>query len=193
MTYYSLQQSLDVSVMSHLPKGKEILDQGNIPSNLVLPASTLLTDLIYLWDVGFSFTLLISGKLKNILKEHLQHGIQFIQCSVFQNRVAHEDYWLLKMTDPNNDFPGFNKYDRAFKDQKIKQSNGKKKAARKPNQANNFFLLKHPLKYVVSESLKNQIELAGCKGVTFSPVELSLNEWLQDCFFSINLHERALR
>jgi|GEM_PF-451901 len=47
----------------------------------------------------------------------------------------------------------------------------------------NFFMLRHVeggVKYVVSEKLKKEIEDTGCTGIEFQPVELSLNEWLQD-------------
>ncbi|WP_276977724.1 DUF1629 domain-containing protein [Flavobacterium filum] len=44
----------------------------------------------------------------------------------------------------------------------------------------NFFMLKHVLGgigYFVSETLKKEIEDAGCTGIEFQPVELSYNEW----------------
>lgn len=44
-----------------------------------------------------------------------------------------------------------------------------------------FFVLLHvegAAKYIVSEKLKNEIESAGCTGIEFQPVELTLDEWL---------------
>jgi len=44
----------------------------------------------------------------------------------------------------------------------------------------NFFMLKHVnggVGYFVSETLKDEIEDAGCTGIEFQPVELSYNEW----------------
>ena len=34
------------------------------------------------------------------------------------------------------------------------------------------------IKYIVSEKLKIEIESAGCTGIEFQPIELSLDEWL---------------
>ncbi|MBN8652261.1 MAG: hypothetical protein J0L67_12575 [Cytophagales bacterium] len=45
-----------------------------------------------------------------------------------------------------------------------------------------FFMLRYVeggAKYVVSEKLKKEIEDAGCTGIEFQPVDLSLTEWLQ--------------
>lgn len=41
----------------------------------------------------------------------------------------------------------------------------------------NFFMIKHPVKFIVSEKLKQEIEDASCTGIEFQPVELSYNEW----------------
>jgi hypothetical protein len=47
------------------------------------------------------------------------------------------------------------------------------------NQANeDFFMLINGVKMIVSERLKKEIEDAGCTGIEFQPIELSLNEWL---------------
>jgi hypothetical protein len=44
-----------------------------------------------------------------------------------------------------------------------------------------FFMIKYVFGglYFVSEKLKKEIEDAGCTGIEFQPIELSLNEWLQ--------------
>lgn len=44
-----------------------------------------------------------------------------------------------------------------------------------------FFVLLHVegvAKYIASEKLKNEIEHAGCTGIEFQSVELTLDEWL---------------
>lgn len=227
MTYYSIQHSLDVSIMGHYPQVKEVLyhcDIWNDPrfigkfpfqeikippiiANPILHPKSELTDLIYLWDVGFSFTLLVSSKLKNILEEQRKSGVQYIQCSVFQNGIEYQDYWLLNMFETDNDFIEFSKSKISVDEQKVGGGTIKKEViginslhdfdkliekhrekmevvnidnpSLKPSITSNFFLLKYPVKYVVSGSLKNQIESAGCTGIEFMPVELSLNEWLQ--------------
>jgi len=49
------------------------------------------------------------------------------------------------------------------------------------NVSEDFFMLRYVeggVKYVVSEKIKKEIEDAGCTGIEFQPVELSLNEWL---------------
>ena len=44
-----------------------------------------------------------------------------------------------------------------------------------------FFMIKYVFSglYFVSEKLKKEIEDAGCTGIEFQPVALSINEWLQ--------------
>lgn len=44
-----------------------------------------------------------------------------------------------------------------------------------------FFMIRYSSSgiYIVSEKLKQEIEDAGCTGIEFQPIELSLNEWLQ--------------
>jgi hypothetical protein len=166
MTYYSLQQSHDVSVMAQFPKAKEVLHLGDMEGNLILPAKSALSDLFYLWDVGFSFTLVVSGKLKQLLAGQSQPSLAFTQYTIFQNSVAYEDYWVLNIPENNS---------------------------LKANVAANFLLLRSPDGYIVSESLKKRMESAKCTGITFAPVELSLNEWIQDRFFSIKSGERSVR
>lgn len=44
-----------------------------------------------------------------------------------------------------------------------------------------FFMLNYVesgVKYIASEKLKKEIEEAGCTGIEFQPIELSINEWL---------------
>ena len=43
-----------------------------------------------------------------------------------------------------------------------------------------FFSLKHLIggNFYVSEKLKQEIEVAGCTGIEFQPIELSYNEWV---------------
>lgn len=50
------------------------------------------------------------------------------------------------------------------------------------NVNDNFFMLKYVFgsMFYVSEKLKQEIEDAGCTGIEFQPIELSLNEWLHD-------------
>ena len=63
-----------------------------------------MTDLIYLQDTGFTFTKLISGKLKSILERQRNNGLQFIQCSVFKDDIEYKDYWLLNMYEFNQEY-----------------------------------------------------------------------------------------
>lgn len=164
--------------------------------------------MIYLWDVGFSFTLLVSGKLKSILEIQKDHGLQFIQCSIFQNGIEYEDYWLLNVFENNNDLIDFINSKISVNEKKVDGGTNKKTVLNitsqqefdtlieqhkeklevvnidhpklKDNITSNFFLLKKPTKYVVSETLKNKIEHQGCTGIEFMPIELSINEWLAE-------------
>ena len=75
-----------------------------IVANPVLYSKSKLTDLIFIQDMGFTFTKLISGKLKSILQSQRNNGLQFIQCSVFKDDIEYKDYWLLNMYEFNQEY-----------------------------------------------------------------------------------------
>lgn len=227
MNYYSIAHSLNKKVLGNDPQVKDIaypcdirtnpsfigrfpfqkIEIDPIVANPILYSKSNLTDLIYLWDAGFTYTKLISGKLKSILERNRNHGMQFFQCSIFQNDIEHKDYWLLNMYEKNNDyidFPNsvvyFKKFNLEVYQSPILFSVGslndfiikfeEKETMDKMHLQNikfnkdiseDFIFLdkvEGGVKYVVSENLKKEIEDAGCTGIEFQPIELSLNEWL---------------
>lgn len=179
-----------------------------IIANPILYSKSKLTDLIYLWNSGFSFTKLISSKLKNILEVKRKSGLQFIQCPIFKNDIRIIDYWLLNMYEFNMDAIDFSNSQCRVKlrkkeggtqveTQNLSSLNDFNKAVDYYKEKNeffyvdkiaiksvfneDFFMLKNVeggIKYVVSENLKREIEDDGCTGIEFMPLELSLNEWL---------------
>lgn len=124
MRFYSVRHSLDVKVMGHYPQVKEVayhcsvdndplfidkfpfkkINIEPIVASPILHAKSNPTDLIYLWDQGFSFTKLVSGRLKEILERSRNSGLQFINCPVFKKDIEYNDYWLLNMYEFNNDY-----------------------------------------------------------------------------------------
>lgn len=159
--------------------------------------------------MGFSNKLLISGKLKTILEKNRKNGMQFFKSPIIQNNLLVEDYWILNMYEFNNDYVDFLNSKilleeitseninslylsiNSLKDYelKIEEVRGKKGCnlrveklvLSKDKIINDFFMIRYSFSgiYFVSEKLKQQIEDAGCTGIEFQPIELSLNEWLQ--------------
>lgn len=226
MKYYSIQHSLDKKIMGNDPQVKEVIyhcSVNNEPrfigkfhfeeikvepiiANPVLYSKSKLTDLIYLWNIGFNYVKLISGKLKSILEKQRTSGLQFIQCSVFKDGVEYSDYWLLNMFESNNEFIDFEKskiivgvkkdeggtyqkteivssvseFDSLVEFHKQKMEIVKaENIYLKDDITKDFFMLKNSIKYMVSEKLKQEIEDAGCTGIEFQPSELAITEWLQ--------------
>lgn len=176
-------------------------------ANPVLYLNAKRTDLINIWDTGFSFTKLISGKLKDILMSYRTEGMQFFQCSVFQNGIEYVDFYLWKAYKFEFEFIDFDKSE-------VYLMNISKKIEKLPIRNYNEFMTKkqevdnlgfpfglmvekihfqHDLpedvfslryveggmKYFVSQKLKSDIEQSGCTGIEFQPIELSITEWLQ--------------
>ena len=159
--------------------------------------------------MGFSNKLLISGKLKTILEKNRKNGMQFFKSPIIQNNLLAEDYWILNMYEFKNDYVDFLNSKilleeitseninslylsiNSLKDYelKIEEVRGKKGCnlrieklvLSKDKIDNDFFMIRYSFSgiYFVSEKLKQEIEDAGCTGIEFQPIELSLNEWLQ--------------
>ena len=157
--------------------------------------------------MGFSNKLLISGKLKTILEKNRKHGMQFFKSPIIQNNLLIEDYWILNMSEFNNDYVDFLNSKilleeitseninslylsiNSLKDYelKIEEVRGKKgcnlrieKLVLSKDKINNdFFMIRYSFSgiYFVSEKLKQEIEDAGCTGIEFQPIELNYKEW----------------
>jgi len=226
MNFYSIQHSLNKKIMGNYPQVKEVIyycDVDNEPlfignfyfeeikvkpilANPVLYSKSKLTDLIYIWHVGFTYTKLISGKLKSILEKHKDNGLQFIQCRIFKDDVEYSDYWILNFFEANMEFieieksvtllrrrkPEGGTFLAELKFENLDEFNEKliteelegklyfEKIRIEDKITKNFFSLRFVeggMKQIVSEKLKKEIEGAGCTGIEFQPVELSYNEW----------------
>jgi len=185
------------------------IDFEPITANAVLFDKSKLTDLIYVVGMGFTKKLLVSTRLKLLIEGYRKTGLQFFASDILYKGQCVKDYWVLNVYEINMELIDFNKSTFASRqskhgggtylenvdikslddfNEKLKQEENyeqlflhKIKIVENTNQ--DFFTLLHVeggVKYVVSEKLKKEIEDAGCTGIEFQPVELSLNEWLQD-------------
>lgn len=229
MNYYSIQHSLDNKIMYCYPQIKEVIyhsDVDNDPSfignyffeeinikptiaNPILHSKSNLTDLIYIWHVGFAHIKLISGKLKSILENNRNSGLQFFQCSIFKDGIEYQDYWILNVFQANMEYVDIDKSVvlhrqrrpdggtftqqvefKSIKDfQDIIISEGlegklylDKIVIKDSGVTDNFFSLKYVsggVKHIVSKMLRDEIIDAGCTGIEFQPTELSSNEWIK--------------
>ena len=165
-----------------------------------------LTDLISAGIVGFSLKLLMSGKLKKSIQAYRTSGLQFYQSAVLFDEGEVSDYWVLNPFEINMEFIDYsrseifkmkNTFDKVerldiqsindFIEQKSKiEFQGYPlsilidKIKLVENIDQDFFTLLNVeggVKYIVSERLREHIELEGLTGIEFMPVELSLNEW----------------
>lgn len=228
MKYYSIRESINPSIVGIYPqvedarytcdvwedqrfidsKKFEKLDYEPITASAILRKNAKPTDLISAGIVGFSLKLLISGKLKKILKGVRNSGMQFFRAQIIRKGEILEDYWVVNMYEIDMKFIDFKCSDifitkgvferieklslSSYEDFLNKQievkitgksfrlSIDKIKIAPLANQ--DFFgLLNVPggVKYVVSEDLKTHIEESNINGIEFMPIELSTNEWLQ--------------
>ncbi|MGV3461302.1 MAG: imm11 family protein [Flavobacterium sp.] len=182
------------------------IDFEPIVANAILSPKAMLTDLISVVGMGFTRKLLMSDKLKGILEE-FGSDIQFFRDPLFYKGDVYENYWILNAHNVRMDFIDYqksevyltenvfnmvrkltlNSYKDFLENKKAIETEGYPKGIYVerikilPNVDNDFFTLinvEGGVKYVVSEKLKTEIESAGCSGIEFQPVEMTLNEWL---------------
>lgn len=182
------------------------IDFEPIVANAILSPKAKLTDLISVVGMGFTRKLLLSDKLKEIL-EKSGPDIQFFRDPLIYKGNIYKDYWILNAFNIGMEFLDycesevymtenvFNKvkklelssYDDFLKHKMLIETEGYPKGIYierikiLPNVESNFFTLinvEGGVKYVVSDKLKSEIESAGCTGIEFQPIELTLNEWL---------------
>lgn len=179
-----------------------------IVANAVLYPNSNLTDLINISAVGFAKKLLISGKLKSILSSSRATGLEFFNAPIIRKDNVLHDYWIVNVYEIDMRFIDFRKSDvfitenvftnierlnlKSLQDFLDKKEEVDKKGypygilierfELLPETDQDFFALLNVgggVKYIVSERLRKEIEKAGCTGLEFMPVELTLNEWLQ--------------
>lgn len=180
-----------------------------ITSDVVLFNKSKITDLIVPGTIGFSLKILISSRLRKIFEEKgNQNKLQFFQSSVYHKEMQHRDFWILNFYNPDFHVINFSNSDiyltentftlkekiniLTVEDFKKKLEEVKKtgyplgiritRYTIKDNIKEHLILLtdvEGGVNYLVSETLKIEIEKAGCTGIEFQPIEFTLTEWLQ--------------
>lgn len=180
-----------------------------ILSNVVLHSVSIQTDFIDVFgDVGFNFGYLISDKFKKVLEKFNCYGIQLFKTYIVQQNKSFDNYWQTNIYDFPYQYIDYKKTTFLFKDRDVNKNVMREvmsfnDAAEFTTFANkvrfpkwiffkDIFFTKEmnldlfSLRYseyghkgIVSERLKKEIEDAGCTGIEFQPIELSINEWLQ--------------
>ncbi|MEE9362427.1 MAG: DUF1629 domain-containing protein [Cellulophaga sp.] len=114
MKYYSINKSYKKDVIGQYPQQIDIKLDGHIDNelfidncflkkvdfvplvaNVILNKKAKLTDLISSEGIGFSFTLLISSKLKEIFNRFDTKYFQFFKSNVILNDKEFKDYWIM--------------------------------------------------------------------------------------------------
>jgi hypothetical protein len=171
-----------------------------IPDYVVLPIPKIktkakLTDLMSVYFTGSSYRLTISSRLKEILEKNVHGNIQFIPITIYYKKKYLSDYWLTNILSFDNENGVNYKHSLIFErngENKIITINNFEDFRKKQNELiwpNNLFIEKLVFNkiideevctiervrggagYFVSEKLKQEIELAGCTGIEFLPIE----------------------
>lgn len=169
-------------------------------------SSSKINDLII--DTGpVTKKLIVSNRLKSILERYRATGMQFFKINIFKKNILFNDFWILNMHEVNMEFIDFEKTIFVVRKRKaggtfleninvnsiedmhvmLKDENNYvqlfiERIVIRENISSDFFCLQYVeggIKYIVSEKLKNEIEVEGCLGVEFMPVEMKMTEWLQ--------------
>lgn len=185
------------------------IDYEPIIANAVLHSKAVPTDLIAAFGLGFSRKLLISGKLKAILESSRGTGLQFFRAPIIHKNRESQDYWILNLYEIDMDYIDFPKSEifltkNSFEKVEKLHLNSFQEFTRKKLEVESigypmgisieryilkeiidqdFFMLtdvEGGVNYLVSETLKTEIEHAGCTGIEFMPSELRFKEWLYD-------------
>jgi hypothetical protein len=169
----------------------------------ILHKKAKVTDLVSCVNATSAGQLIISKKLKNIIEKHRTKGLQFFKTSIIKEDIEYDDYFSLNMYETNNEFIDFSKTTIIYRKYNPKKMNETElikvdsivefnslidnrnildeislnNICIKNDVSEDLFMIKYGVKHIVSESLKKEIEDAGCTGIEFQPVELSYNEW----------------
>lgn len=117
MVYYSINKSYIKKVIGNYPQQIDLEIDGSVNSELcidkfflkeidfeplipraILHKNAKLTDLIATNGIGFSFTLLISSKLKEIFESFDIENFQFFKSNVVLDGQEIDGYWLMNPT-----------------------------------------------------------------------------------------------
>jgi hypothetical protein len=230
MKYFSIHNSLNEKIIGKIPQVKEVIhnchvsensnfidkfpfkkiDLNPVLSNVVLYSKSKKTDLIQVGSKGFSFgSLLISDRMKKILKEFNCFGVQFFSTHIIHNNKKIDKYWQTHIYDIPYDFIDFENTDLLLKDRDENRKPIESHLKRVINKED-FLKVANDIKYpktlflknisfvkemdldyfflqnfegaslgIASEKLKNEIEKQEITGVEFKPIEVSLNDWFE--------------
>lgn len=172
-------------------------------SNVVLNANANQTDFIDTFgSIGFNFGYLISDRFKQILDNFKCYGIQFFKTYVIQNDKNIANYWqtnlydfpfqhidflktnfILKDRDSNRNlitelinFNNIDEFNLFISTIRYPKMISVKNLSFNESMDLDFFSLRFvdgAQKGIVSESLKKELEDAGCTGIEFHAIELS--------------------
>lgn len=185
------------------------IDFEPIMAKAVLRKRAKQSDLISAGIIGFHLKLLISEKLKNILEAYRTSGMQFFRSPIIYKGIELENYWVLNFHKVDMQFIDYRKSDvfiteHVFNNvEKLNVTSyenflvEKKKIEQKgypygirierikltDSISEDFFVLldvEGGVRYVVSETLKEEVEKNKCIGIEFAPIEFRLNEWLHN-------------
>ena len=156
-----------------------------------------LTDLMSVFFTGSGGRLTISNRLKEILEKYSHGNIQFIPLTIYYKKKYLTNYWLTNILSFDNE-KAINyraslifecHFTTEIKMISMKDYENFKQTEIKLEWPNNLFIEKVVFKskvdynfctvrrvsggvgYFVSEKLKEEIELAGCTGIEFHPIE----------------------
>ena len=213
MGYYQIKYAVGDTVGRTFPQSQQIESKipidapnhllsisGKFENNVYIPDSIIepnakLTDLIS--SSPIMMQLIISNKLKNLVQNYREDGLQFFPTKLIYKKKVIEDYWILNAFE--RDYSCIN-----FKKSIISIKNNIQKTSRevdiKSLESFKMFLntIKHPeylrieKLYLIegnkqdlliidrvlgfflffSEKLKNEVENAGCTGIEFEPIEV---------------------
>jgi len=183
------------------------INTNPILANAILFSTAKQTDLLDIsGSIGFSSGFLLSNKLKEIFDRFNMYGVQFFDTYIIQKKEKY-DYWQAKIYDFPFQYIDFKKTSFILEDRDIDRNVFKKEImfntfndfsdfineiaypkmiffnviSFTPNIDLDYFSLRFTdaHKGIVSERLKNEIEIQNCTGIEFRPIEINLNEWLK--------------
>ena len=229
MRYFAIEHSMNTKIVGKIPHTKEVLhncdvwdepkfidrmfyqkiEETPILSNAVLFPKAKITDLINTYNViGFSISMLISDKFKNVFEKFNLFGLQFFPTFIIQNNIKIDGYWQTHISEQAFKLLDFKKINFIYKKrdcekviyEEINNINSLEDFLKckeekilptelyflnlilKENKFD-FFFIPHYINGngygIVSEKLKNEIEQQSITGIEFRPIEVSLQDWMR--------------
>lgn len=227
MHFYRIRNSIDAKEIGHYPQIKDVIHNGVAFGNSkflgeiyfskiefepevsipVLYKKSKLTDLIEQVST-IPYNLLVSSKLKAIIKVYCDKNVQFFKSCVFRDGTEYPNYWYMNVYVNSNEYIDYRNSSVIHRKKKTGEygtiplilnfDNESSFLSQKniaianieafyieklqlTNVKEDFFMLRDVeggAGFFVSEKLRKEIEDAGCTGIEFQPSELSYNEWV---------------